>query len=67
MFLRTNTHKHKEMFLEKRSTSERLEDVVQEVISKYGIRRSESSSAADYTSECEDTSEIGFFRIFYVC
>ena len=39
--------------------SERLEDVVQEVIAKYGIRRSESSSAADNTSECEDTSEIG--------
>ncbi|XP_063689313.1 pericentriolar material 1 protein-like isoform X7 [Bolinopsis microptera] len=36
----------------------RLEDVVQEVISKYGVRRSESSSAADNTSECEDTSEI---------
>ena len=41
------------------NTSERLEDVVQDVIAKYGIRKSESSSAADNTSECEETSDIG--------
>ena len=39
--------------------AERLEDVVADVIAKYGVRRSESSSAADNTSECDDASDIG--------